>query len=100
MQSKGYIRLRRVLVQVFCYLDYRHVALQKIGQLNRHFRDFVKQGSPLFDLLPRKTRQNHVEDEAEFSQFVSEKIRRNLNDFNIELFLRAKLLPKFLSECP
>jgi hypothetical protein len=85
---------------VFCYLDYRHVALQKIGQLNRHFRDFVKQGSPLFDLLPRKTRQNHVEDEAEFSQFVSEKIRRNLNDFNIELFLRAKLLPKFLSECP
>jgi hypothetical protein len=40
-----------------------------------------------------------VEDDEEFSRFVSEKQERHLNDFNIELFLRAKLLPKFLTEC-
>ena len=48
----------------------------------------------------RKTKQNVVENDEELTLFVNYKHERNLDDFNIELFLRAKLLPKFLIECP
>jgi hypothetical protein len=60
----------------------------------------VLQGGPILDTLHRKTRQNHVENDEEFNSFVKTKLERNMNDFNIELFVRAKLLPKFLVECP
>lgn len=99
MKENSLVRLRRLILWVFSFYDYRHVSLAKIGQLSKAFHELVKQGSTLFDILPRKTRQNHVEDDEEFNRFVSGKVERHLNDFNIELFLRAKLLPKFLTEC-
>lgn len=37
--------------------------------------------------------------DEEFTLFLLDRKHRNSNDFNIELFLRAKFLPKFLSEC-
>ena len=70
-----------------------------IGQLNKKYAGFSKQQDmALFDMLEKEKRLNHVGSDQEFYEFLQE-MCSGTADFSIELYLRARYLPRFLSQC-
>ena len=49
----------------------------------------------MFEILEKEKRQNHVGSDQEYSEFIQECANPN-KDFAIELYLRARYLPRFL----
>lgn len=51
----------------------------------------------MFEILEKEKRSNHVGSDQEFAEFCREKCNTT-KDFSIELYLRARYLPRLL-EC-
>ena len=53
----------------------------------------------LFEILEKEKRLNHVGSDQEYSEFLNSCTNaRKSKDFSIELYLRARYLPRFLSQ--
>ena len=52
----------------------------------------------MFEILEKEKRQNYVCSDQEFSEFVQECCGSG-KDYSIELYLRARYLPRFLTQC-
>ena len=91
-------RNRMLVLNIFKFLAYRRQALSTIGQLSRKFASFVKQDMAMFEILEKEKRQNHVGSDQEFAELLEESAS-GTKDFSIELYLRARYLPRFLSQC-
>lgn len=88
-------RNRMLVLNIFKFLAYRRQALCMIGQLSKKYASFVKQDMAMFEILEKEKRQNHVGTDQEYAEFVREFAQAN-KDFSIELYLRARYLPRFL----
>ena len=53
----------------------------------------------MFEMLEKEKKQNYIGSDQEFSEFMSECCAVPNKDFSIELYLRARYLPRFLSQC-
>ena len=52
----------------------------------------------MFEILEKEKRSNHIGSDQEFADFCREKCNTT-KDFSIELYLRARYLPRFLESC-
>ena len=50
----------------------------------------------MFEVLEKEKLSNHVGNDQEYAEFLQECANAN-KDFSIELYLRARYLPRFLS---
>ncbi len=91
-------RNRMLVLNIFKFLAYRRQALCMIGQLSKKYSSFVKQDMAMFEILEKEKRQNHVGTDQEYAEFVRE-FAQATKDFSIELYLRARYLPRFLEQC-
>ena len=88
-------RNRILILNIMKFLDYRRQALSLIGRLNRKYASFVKQDMTMFEILEKEKRSTHVGSDQEFAEFLRES-GNTTKDFSIELYLRARYLPRFL----
>jgi len=91
-------RNRMLVLNIFKFIAFRRQALRMIGQLSKKYANFVKQDMAMFEIFEREKRSNHVGSEQEFSEFLQECIK-STKDFSFELYLRARYIPRFLSQC-
>ena len=85
-----------LVLNIFKFLAFRRQALSTIGKLSKKYANFVKQDMAMFEILEKEKRLNHVGSDQEYSEFIQECANAN-KDFAIELYLRARYLPRFLS---
>ena len=91
-------RNRMVMLNIFKYVAHRRSALMIIGQLCKKYHTFAKSDMSLFEMFEKEKKQNYVCSEQELFEFMKE-VEKGTKDFNLELFLRVKYLPKFMKEC-
>ena len=91
-------RNRILVLNIFKFLAYRRKALSMIGMLSKKYSSFVKQDMALFEILEKEKRQNHVGSDQEYAEFLHE-CTGATKDFSIDLYLRARYLPRFLQQC-
>lgn len=51
----------------------------------------------MFEVLEKEKRQNHISSDQEFQEFLQQCCHAESKDFSIELYLRARFLPRFLA---
>ena len=91
-------RNRMLMLNIFKYMAHRKSALTLLGQLNKKYNAFAKSDMTLFEMFEREKKQNYVCTEQELFEFIKQ-VESGTKNFNLELYLRVKYLPKIIEAC-